>query len=445
MDLPQSPEEAVAFLESLAPSGVRMGLDRIHTALRALKHPEQALPVVQVAGTNGKGSTCAFLSSCLVAHGYRTGLYSSPHLEKVNERIKINGEDISDAQLGERVLEVLARYPDAAMTPAPLTYFEFGTLVALWHFAQERVDVAVLETGLGGRLDATTAARPVVTAITPISFDHMDYLGHTLAAIAQEKAGIIKAGVPVVCARQPPEALEVIERVAREQGAPLRLEGRDFSLEPESGAGGRTFVYRGMRTSVPKVWLSLRGPHQAQNAAVALGCLELLEDRALPISQESARTGLASAEWPGRLEVFDGTPLTLLDGAHNPAGAEALAQALDELYPGKRFHLVFGVLGDKDYRPVLRTLFPRCASVHLTPVPSLRTLPPEHYLQEARAFCREVEMYGSPAEALTGARMRAAPEDVVVGTGSLFLVGALRTLLRHSTSSPPLPGGQGRT
>src|SRR6478672_353732 len=192
MAAPTTPAEALQFLNSLAPSGVRLGLDRIQAALRVLKNPERKYPTIHVAGTNGKGSTCAFAASCLVAEGYKTGLYTSPHLIRVNERIKINGEDISDDLLATRILEVLERYPAAAAEPRPLTFFEFGTLVAFWHFAKEQVDVAVIEVGLGGRLDATTACWPSVTAVTPISFDHMDYLGHTLAAIAAEKAAIFK-------------------------------------------------------------------------------------------------------------------------------------------------------------------------------------------------------------------------------------------------------------
>lgn len=447
MPLPGTPEEAIAFLESLAPSGVRLGLDRIHTALHALGNPEQQYPVVHVAGTNGKGSTCAFVASCLGAHGHKVGLYTSPHLEKVNERIRINGEDISDALLGQRITEVLARYPDAAASPPPLTYFEFGTVVALWHFAQTGVDVAVLETGLGGRLDATTAARPVVTAITPIGFDHMAYLGDTLGAIAREKAGIIKPRVPVVCSRQSPEALDVLVQVARDNAAPLFLEGRDFHLEAGPGQPeGRTFTYRGLRMTVPDLRLSLRGAHQTQNAAVALACVELLADRALPSSPQSVSAGLAAARWPGRLESFAGHPEVILDGAHNAAGAEALARALDDLYPDREVHLVFGVLEDKDYRPILQTLLPRCTTVHLTPVPTPRTLLPERYLAQAQALCAHVQAYAAPAEALAGARSAAERgQGLVVGSGSLFLVGALRTLLRSTTSSPPLPAGQGRT
>jgi dihydrofolate synthase/folylpolyglutamate synthase len=424
--LPRTPEEAVALLASLAPAGVRMGLERIHEALRAIKNPERAYPALHVAGTNGKGSTCVFAATCLATQGYKVGLYTSPHLVRVNERIRINGVEISDALLGQRILEVVALYPQAALSPPPLTYFELGTLVALWHFAQERVDVAVLETGLGGRLDATTAARPAVTAITPISFDHMDTLGYSLAAIAQEKAGIFKPGVPAVVARQPPQVLQVLEQRAREVGAPLRLEERDFRFEPEPGEGAKTYTYRGMRTSVPKLWPGLRGAHQVQNAAVALACLELLEDRGLKISQENARAGLAATEWPGRLEDLGGSPTVLLDGAHNPGGVGALVAALDELYAGRAVHLVFGVLGDKDYREMMRRLFPRVASVDATPVRSPRSLDPVKYAEEGRSYCPQMEVHASVAEALAAARRRAGPKDLILCAGSLFLIGEVR-------------------
>jgi dihydrofolate synthase/folylpolyglutamate synthase len=419
---PEDEAEALAFLAGLAPSGVRLGLDRIHTALRALGNPEGNYPALHVAGTNGKGSTCAFAASCLAEAGYKVGFYSSPHLIRVNERIRINGVEIDDASLGLRILEVLERYPDALDEPAPLTYFELGTVVALWHFARERVDVAVLETGLGGRLDATTAARPSVTAITPISFDHIDYLGNTLAAIAAEKAGIFKAQVPAIVARQAPEALEVLERLAREAGAPLWLEGRDFSFE-----GG---VYKGKSASVPRLKLGLEGAHQQQNAAVALACLERLGERGLPVPPDAIRRGLAATRWPGRFERVAGPPEVILDGAHNPAGVEALLAALDATEKGKRLHLVFGVLADKDHRPMIRALFPRCASVHLTPVDNPRTLEPERYLEEARALCPESHMYASAEEALAGALRNARDaSDRVVCTGSLFLIGQLKALL----------------
>jgi dihydrofolate synthase/folylpolyglutamate synthase len=423
MALPRTPDEALDFLARLNPSVIKPGLERMFVALEALGHPQRRYRSLHVAGTNGKGSTCAFASTALLAAGHRVGLYTSPHLERVTERFQIDGAEIPRELLGRRVLEVLERYPQAAGTPAPLTYFEFGTAVAFWHFAQEGAEVAVLETGLGGRLDATNTVAPLVTAITPISFDHMEYLGNTLGAIAGEKAGILKRGVPVVVSRQEPEALANIARAADEVGAPMLLEGRDFTLEQ---AAGGALVYRGVRWSLDGLTLSLRGPHQRQNASVALAALEQLDSRGVTVPTEAAQAGLASARWPGRLEEVSRQPIVLLDGAHNPGGVAALLASLDALYPGRRIHAVFGVVADKDRAPMMRALFPRCASIQLTPLDTPRSLAPERYIEEARALCADVRAHASLAEALASAQALAMEGDVVLCTGSLFLVGAAR-------------------
>ncbi|WP_171818474.1 bifunctional folylpolyglutamate synthase/dihydrofolate synthase [Pyxidicoccus fallax] len=424
MSAPRTPEEALAFLARLNPSGIKLGLERVREALAALGHPERRFPALHVAGTNGKGSTCAFTATALQAAGHRVGLYTSPHLVRVNERIRVDGLDISDEDFGRAILDVLERYPSAVTEP--MTYFEFGTVVALWHFAKVGVDVAVLETGLGGRLDATTAASPVVTAITPVSFDHMEYLGHTLAAIAGEKAGILKPGVPCVVARQEPEALEAIVRKAEGLGAPLWVEGSDFVIEPRDDA---SLSYRGPSWSLDGLTLALRGPHQRQNAAVALACLEALHARGVSVTLEAARVGLATARWPGRLEEVGSAPPVLLDGAHNPAGVEVLLASLDSLYPGRRVHLVFGVVGDKDRGPMMRALFPKCTSVQLTPLETSRSLAPALYVDEARALCADVAAWSDVDSALAAASRKAGPDDVVLCTGSLFLVGMVKARL----------------
>jgi len=418
-----TPSEALAWFTQLPSSHIRLGLDRVQHALAALKNPQTQYPAIHVAGTNGKGSTCAFAAACLRQQGYKVGLYTSPHLVKVNERFQISGVPITDEVLGQRVNEVLA-----GVGPThELTFFEFGTVVGLWHFAQEQIDVAVLETGLGGRLDAVTCARPSVTAITSISMDHTEYLGHSLREIAFEKAGILKPNVPVVIAAQAAEIVEVIERQAHKVGAPVRLEGRDFAFEPE--ADGVHFVYRGMRTRVPGLSLGLKGPHQVHNAAVALACLELLEDRGIKISRDHARTGLAATRWPGRLEELTGSPSVVLDGAHNPGGAAALAHALDTVYAGKKVHLVFGVLADKDHLPMIRALFPRATAAYLTPVGSLRTLEPSDFIDDAKVSCHQVHAFESPKAALAAARAAAGPNGLVLVAGSLFLVGEIKALL----------------
>ncbi len=396
---PRTPPEAIAFLASLPPSTIKLGFERVDAALAALGHPETKFPALHVAGTNGKGSTCAFAAAALQAAGHRVGLYTSPHLERLNERFQVGGVEISDEVLGTRVLEVLAKLPPGA----ELTFFELGTVVAFHHFAREQIDVGVIEVGLGGRLDATNRVQSTVSAITSISFDHQELLGHTLGAIAREKAGILKAGVPVVVARQATEALEMISACARAVGAPLYVEDREFTS--------------------PELPLSLRGPHQRSNAAVAWKCLELLDARGVRNTDAHRRQGLSTARWPGRLEAFGNV---LLDGAHNPAGVDALLAALD---PSVRPHLVFGVLKDKDFVPMIQALFPRCASVHLTALPSPRSWEPREHLAAARELCAEVTAYASPAEALEGAR-RCAGSGQIVAAGSLVLIGLLRALLR---------------
>ena len=399
-----------------------LGLERMREALEELGHPELQLHTVQVGGTNGKGSTSAFLEAMLRAAGHRVGLYTSPHLIRVNERIQVAGVAIDDEALGTRVVEVLRRSPAAAAA----TYFELGTLLALEHFARERVEVAVLEVGLGGRLDATTAARPRLTALTRIGLDHMEFLGETLAAIAREKAAIFRKGAPAVASAQAPEAQAVVEACAAAAGSPLLLEGRDFSLDALGRYVGPGRVLEGLA-------LGLHGEHQHHNAAVAVTCAHLLEGQGVAVGDEAIRTGLRRTRWPGRLEQIPGDPPLLLDGAHNEDGVAALRAALDAPpYAGRPVHLVFGVVSDKRVEPMLRTLLPRCASAVLTRLPTPRSLDPDGYLALARTLCPAVEVAPSPAEGLARARRRAGADGWVLVAGSLYLVGAVKAQLEHT-------------
>jgi len=421
MDTPRTADEGLQFLVTRSPSTVVLGLARMQEALEELGHPELRLRSVQVAGTNGKGSTCAFLDAILRAAGHRVGLYTSPHLVRVNERIQVGGVAIDDQTLGMRVVEVLRKSPAAAGA----TYFELGTLVALEHFAGEGVEVAVLEVGLGGRLDATTAARPRLTALTRVGMDHLEFLGDSLQAIAREKAAILRPGVPGVVGAQPPEALATIETVATSVGAPLWVDGRDFSLD---GLGR----YRGPGLALDGLALALHGEHQHHNAAVAVSCALLLERQGLAVGTEAIRTGLQRTRWPGRLEQVPGHPPLLLDGAHNEDGVAALVAALDAPpYAGRAVHLVFGVVSDKRVEPMLRALLPRCTSAALTRVPTPRSLDPAAYVALARSLCPRVDVAPSPEEALALARDRAGPDGWVLVAGSLYLVGAVKTLLEH--------------
>ena len=430
--VPSTPAEALAFLHRRSPSTVVLGLERMRAALAELDHPERRLPAIHVAGTNGKGSTCALVDAVLRAADFRVGLYTSPHLVRFNERIRIGGEDIDDALLGRRLLEVLQRSP----TALALTYFELGTLVAFWHFAAEQVDWAVLETGLGGRLDATATCLPRATAITALGLDHTELLGPTLAAIAREKAGILRPGVPAVLAAQPPEAMEVLLTEAARVGTPVLRQGVDFDL-----AAGKTpgLTWRHGTRQLGGLALGLAGVHQRQNAALALAVFDVLSADGAAIPDAAIVRGLRDVRWPGRLEEVPGRPLLLLDGAHNPAGVEALRAALDTAYAGRRVHLVFGAVREKAVEPMLACLLPRMTSVSLTPLDTPRSLPPETYLAAARALVPEIGVFGSPGAALDAAVARARPEEVVLVAGSLYLIGAVKSHL----AGAEIPGRTG--
>ena len=405
---------ALAYLESLKPTRIWLGLERVVALLERLDHPEGAYPTLHVAGTNGKGSTCAMAAAGLRAAGLRTGLYTSPHLLRFQERIAVDGAPIDDQELCEGV----ARIREAA-GEIPLTYFEFGTALAFWYFRLRSVDAAVLETGLGGRLDATNVVAPRATAITALGLDHTQILGPTLADIAREKAGILKPGIPCALAPPPPEAWRPIADRAAAIGAPLHLLGRDFSLE-----AGR---YTGLHWRSDGITVGLPGPHQIENAALALALLEL---SSLPVTPEAAREGLRQVVWPGRLEVVSTRGVTVvLDGAHNPQGAEALARSLQVLWPGRPLTLVFGVLEDKDATPMIRSLFPLAHRALLVPPAVERARPPETYLAEAAALCPDVRAATSLGAALRESIDTARPEELVVICGSLYLVGEARGLL----------------
>jgi dihydrofolate synthase/folylpolyglutamate synthase len=393
------------YLSALEPLGMRFGLDRVERALAALGHPETAFPILQVGGTNGKGSTCAMAAAALRAAGHRTGLYVSPHLVRFNERIQVDGRTIDDGPLEVAAAEIRGACPwhDAGGPGERLTYFEFATLLGFVHFARERVGVAVVEVGLGGRLDATSAATPRVTAVARIGLDHTQLLGDSVEAIAREKAGIFKPGIPaVVHASQPPGALDALRSEAARRGAP-------FQVAPPSWEGP----------------VGLPGTHQLGNAALAAAALRLLDAAGVGVPERAIADGIASARWPGRLETIDGV---LLDGAHNPDGAAALAAALAALHPGRPVELVFGVLADKDHRGMIAALSPSVRRFHLVAPETPRARPPGDY-REWVSTLRPADAHGSVGEALACAQRAAADGALVCVAGSLYLVGAARSLL----------------
>ncbi len=412
--------EALALLSRLAMFGMSPGLERTARALSELRNPERTYRTLHVAGSNGKGSTCAFAAAGLLAAGSRVGLYTSPHLEDITERIAVNGNSISHARLARAIAAVLRACPWAE-TAQGLTYFELLTVAAFLVFAEERVDVVVMETGLGGRLDATNCCVPTVVALTPISLEHTDVLGSTLAAIAREKAGIVKAGIPCVTAAQPEEVLNEVRAACQRNVAPLGVEGIDFGWSDTQNLSCGDWSITAE--------LSLRGPHQRTNASVAIAALRALSERGVRVGARDAQRGLKDAHWPGRFETVRSNPEVVLDGAHNPAGARALADTVRAVWPGRAIHLVFGALEDKDVAPMIDRLVPLCASVELVRPGSPRGREPATLVERSRKYCNAVHADSSPILALERAIERAGPSGIVLCCGSLYLVGELRRAL----------------
>lgn len=420
-----------AELFARARGGMKLGLDRMRRALEELGRPDRCAPALHVAGTNGKGSVCAMLAAAGRAAGLRTGLYTSPHLEHFSERFQVDGRPIADEALVALYAELKARLPWAFEGPDALTFFELVTLLAFQHFAAARVELMVIEVGLGGRLDATNVLEPVAACITPIGLEHREFLGDTLTAIAREKAGILKQGCPTAIARQHPEAAAAISQVAAAVGAPISVEGRDFSLTGTLTAA----TYRSESGEQTGLRVGLRGEHQRSNAAVALRVLELARARGVAIPEAAARAGIADVVWPGRLETVATKPDIVLDGAHNPHAAEALANACRELFAGRRIHLVFGILADKELAPILAQLVP-CATRFIATAPtSPRAISAAQLAEQVHGV--PVEIAHNASEALRLARAGAAPDDVILVCGSLYLVGEVRALLTGGRAGGP--------
>ena len=418
-------QETLAYIYGLARFGMRPGLERISTILRALGNPDENMPVVHVAGTNGKGSTAAFLSSIVAAGGYRVGLFTSPHLIRFTERMRINGADIAEdavVRLAQRVIKV---------APPETTFFEIVTAMAFLHFAEEGVRLAIMEAGMGGRLDATNSASGILSVITPISLDHCRYLGETVADIAREKAGVIKPGRPVVVAAQDAEALSVIARSCAEMDSPCYLADVDFV----SSWGPEGLNYRGLNTRIAGVSPGIPGRYQAVNAAVALCAAELLTIQGFALDASALRRGIESARWPGRMERFGDAPGIILDGAHNAAGAEALAEALADV-PHARLFLVVGVMGDKDVECILAPLLPLADSVFAVCPALERALPSDELASLCRKGGAKAIDAGEVAAGLALAARAAGPADLVLVCGSLFTVGEARACLLEQHFEP---------
>jgi dihydrofolate synthase/folylpolyglutamate synthase len=428
-------DEAVKYLLSLGHEtlAIKLGLANIERLLAALGSPEQAYPAVQIAGTNGKGSTAAMLESICRASGMSAGLYTSPHLVSITERIRIAGEEITRGDFARLTAQVRAASLELQRATGALpTFFEQVTAIALLAFREANVSLAILETGLGGRLDATTAARARTLAITPIALDHQEYLGDTLREIAAEKAAIIHEGSTlVVAAPQPEEAREVILARCRERGVVPRFATHDIKVLSADEEGKLSVTFKTDSDSYEEVRLSLRGRHQATNAAVAIALAEVLRDEHdFPFTRATIIAGLETATHAGRLELQPGEPALLFDGAHNPAGARALRDYLDE-FVRVPVTLVFGAMRDKELDEIAATLFQSAHKLILTrPTnPRAATLDTLQKLAASYGAGGSPLSDESPAEALRLAVDSTPPGGIICVTGSLYLVGEVKTLL----------------
>lgn len=423
-------KEAMAYLDSLQGHGMQFRLTAMKTMLAELGNFHERIKAVHIAGSNGKGSVTAYVSQALREQGYKVGAYTSPHLVHFEERITIDGKPIAPEALARIVTEVAPVIERVKTSVGNVTYFEAVTLVGLRHFEREGVDVAVLETGLGGRLDATNVFdKPLLTIVTNVSLEHTEILGETVEQIATEKAEIIKPGVPVVTAAVN-EALDVILLKAETVNAPTIVMGYDFTPEPaERALDHQTLRVKGLVRDLGLLTTRLVGPHQFENAAVAAAALDALNTRGFPVSVEAIRRGIANAQWPGRLQWVPGKPRILLDGAHNPSGIRALCDylAANNLRPV----VLFGCMRDKDWLSMVMELSGHVkAAVVTTPSGGNRALPA---MESAREFSRAGAVSTVVEDvpyALATALGQAGEDGVVLVTGSLYLVGDVMGLLR---------------
>jgi dihydrofolate synthase/folylpolyglutamate synthase len=417
--------EAIQFLYDLRLFGAKFGLENTFKLAALAGNPQNQIRFIHVAGTNGKGSTCAMLESIYRAAGLHVGLFTSPHLVSFRERIQVNRRLIPEHEVVRLVEELQPLLKQFSSDHHP-TFFEVVTVMALKFFAEQKCDLVIWETGLGGRLDATNIVTPLASVITNIAFDHQQWLGDTLGKIAAEKAGIIKPGVPVITAADEPEALAVIEKTAREKNAPLIKVGQASSLSPSEEA-------KKSETGKMPV-LPLPGDHQKLNAALALATVEVLQNQ-IPVSGAAVRAGLKTVQWPGRLQMIQtrSGQKILLDGAHNVAGAKVLLSALEKNFPAARQTLVLGVLQDKDWPQICRTLAPLAARIFTVPVASERAAGARELAAACRAANPAAEI--AACDSLCMALDQAANDRFVVVTGSLYLVGEALELLGLSPAT----------
>ena len=423
-------QQAMAYLANSYGAQYKHNLDFFSGFMASLGHPERRLNIIHVAGTNGKGSTCAMLRHVLTEAGYCTGLFTSPHLVKVNERFTIDGQMIADSELAGYI-SMVKDAAEAYGSGASLAFFEIMTAIAFCYFADHHVDFAIIEVGMGGRLDATNIIeKPVLSVITAIGLDHTAFLGRTISAITREKCGIIKKNCPVVLYSQAKKVYNIVDEISSIQEAPLHyvdqpeilmlredLEGSLFSVATP------LFAYEGLR-------ISLLGRHQVDNACTVLLAVHALNACGAAIDEAAVRAGLSKALWPGRMELVSRAPLILLDGAHNPAGISALTTALDAYFAGKPITLIAGMMRDKDCGPMMRRLAESARQMILTkPSGHNRAMEPEELYHMMQDSNKKIILEPDDGRALAIARQMAGPDGVICCAGSLYLIGNMRKII----------------
>ena len=429
----RSYKEIIEYLYALQKHGIKLALANSYRLMELMDNPGRKFRTAHVAGTNGKGSTSVYLAGMLMAAGFRVGLYTSPHLVSFTERIRINGTPITEARvvdLAQRVRNAYRRIPaiegSGEMNP---TFFEVTTAMAFTCFAEEGIDIAVIEVGMGGRLDATNVIRPLVSVITNIDIEHTEFLGDTLEQIAGEKAGIVKPGIPLVTGVTQPEAIRVIESAAEGQQARVFRLGKDFSADYAGRGSQQIFDYHGIRTHYSGLRLQMLGRYQIDNACLALAAVECLKDAHIEIHENAVRYGLEQARWEGRMERVMQKPDIFLDGAHNPASAKKLAMLVKDLMPAyRRLILIIGILGDKDYRGIVGELAPLADRVVATKPQYSRALDVKVLAAEIGRLHTNVSTAETVGEALSRAKNVASVDDLILVTGSLYVVGDARSL-----------------
>ncbi len=421
-------QECLRYLEKIQNLGIKFGLDNVRAILNAFDNPHHRYPTILIAGSNGKGSVCAYLTRLLTLHDFRVGLFTSPHLVRPEERIRI-GENLITARTFSRILTDLEKTIETLIDTrdllSPPTYFELLTCLGLIYFAKQEVDIAVLEVGMGGRFDATNVTNPAVTAVTTISAEHQIFLGETLEQIAFEKAGIIKEGIPVVCGVKKKNAYLTIKARADELAAPFHgVFDRKGSFSVEKEKDGYSFHY----TSEEDIYdytPSLPGRHQGENAAVAIVAAEKLSQRWRRLERKKIVQGVQSTRWDGRLEVFSRRPLVLLDGAHNEEGAQAVRDYVRHFHPTPLI-LIFAMRKDKKIESIADILFPLAKTVILTRFPFHKGASPEEIKTRVSRYEGQILLEPNPKKAFKLALQQASPHDAILVTGSLYLVGEIK-------------------